>query len=257
VIIDPRAGSEKLIAPVRKRLQDEDAVMVTQLSFGDVAFLGNGPEGPTTVRVGIEYKTVGDLLSCINNGRFSGTQLPGLRRTYDVVYLLVEGGMRWKGRDLLVRKGNKWGVVQWGNSGRAPTSYSSPVHWLMTMEAVVGIKVHHTFDLRETVEWLVHLESWWDKKWSSHNAHVAFDESGYRATLRSSPRTPEEWSREYVRLFAKELPGVGWARADAVSTYFATPTEMISASVKEWEKIPGIGKTTAERAVKALRGTSE
>src|SRR3990167_2655277 len=81
--IDPRAGSSKLI----ERFPGECEEMM--LPAGDIAFFGNGPDGDWWI--GIEYKQIEDVVCCIKSGRFTGTQLPEMMRTYDASFLLIEG----------------------------------------------------------------------------------------------------------------------------------------------------------------------
>lgn len=50
---------------------------------------------------------------------------------------------------------------------------------------------------------------------------------------------------------AAQLPGVD-RRAQAVAGHFRTVRDMANATEKEWEEVPGIGKKTAEAAVRAI-----
>ena len=54
--------------------------------------------------------------------------------------------------------------------------------------------------------------------------------------------------------FAAQLPGVGPTKAREVEAVFGSVPGMIEASVKEWMRVPGIGKTLATMAYEALHG---
>src|SRR5574341_487369 len=82
--IDPRAGSDKLIP----RLQALHVpVSKTQLEYGDIHWLGRG-EDDRPIPIGIEYKTITDVLDCIKTGRFAGRQLEGMQDAYELIWRL-------------------------------------------------------------------------------------------------------------------------------------------------------------------------
>ncbi len=55
-----------------------------------------------------------------------------------------------------------------------------------------------------------------------------------------------------LRRVAKELPGIGWERSLAVEKHFVSVLAMMLAKSPEWEKVDGIGKTLAQKIVKAI-----
>ena len=63
VLVDDRAGSVDLVKyqPLKRSAE------LTRLRAGDVLIVGNGPGG-RPVLVGIEFKTVADLIQSIDNG---------------------------------------------------------------------------------------------------------------------------------------------------------------------------------------------
>ena len=93
ILLDDRTGSGELLPLFRPY---DAPVELARLDFGDACWLGNGATGPELV--GVERKTIHDLVSSMRSKRLSGYQLPGLLRTYDWVYLLVEGVWRCGGR---------------------------------------------------------------------------------------------------------------------------------------------------------------
>ena len=244
MIIDRRAGSCDLypqLQMVRPRIPDLE---LGDLTYGDIQLIGNGPEG-APVLVGVEYKKLGDLCQCIDNGRFVGHQLPGMLECYQVVWLLVEGIWR-EGRDggIEVPRGPSWRPISGGRT--RGFSASSLYGFLFTLQQKMGVRVMQTGTLPQTVRWLSALNRWWtEKEWEEHRAHLAFDQST-ALSLISRP--------SLVRRVAKELPGVGWGRSGSISKHFDSVVSMVNAPTSEWEGIEGIGKTTAAKIVKALDG---
>jgi excinuclease ABC subunit C len=49
-----------------------------------------------------------------------------------------------------------------------------------------------------------------------------------------------------------ELDGIGPTRVQALIKHFGSPTAVRNATVEEIERVPGIGRNTAERIVSAL-----
>lgn len=239
--VDPRAGSAPLIPLLRHRGVRE--VESAYLHSGDIEITGNGPEG-CPVSVGIEYKHLPDLIQCIDNGRFVGRQLPAMLDSYNVIWLLVEGIWR-EGKDgrIEVPRGAGWKPVVAGASGGMASALWG---FLMTMQQKVGIRVMLTGTTSQTVDWLYQLNRWWTgKEWEAHRAHLQFDNSQAIALVRRP---------SLLRCVAKELPGIGMGRSGPVARHFKSVLEMVMADEKEWQGIEGIGKTTAERVVRAITG---
>lgn len=234
--IDTRAGSEKLIAPLRKLgLPVEEAV----LDAGDVEILGNGPNGP--VLVGVEYKTVDDAFACVRNGRFA-EQLRGMRANYEISWLLLEGRLGgFDGREgVAIRKPHKWYVPP----GRM--SYQEFVSWTMTMAQSAGVMLWRTEYRTESVLWLKTLNTWWTaKEYEEHRAHLDY----YRPPIIGNPL--EEPS--YALKMASILPHIGSVKAAKVSNYFGTIEKIACATEDDWVNIPGVGKKSAGDIVRAIR----
>ncbi len=238
ILVDDRAGSKELI----KYFTNVEAHLVRQ-PYGDVAFLGEGPKGEL-IPIGIEVKTVADVLSCIMDGRFAGHQLPGLIRHYSVIYLIVYGEVRMDQHGILCvpRKGGLKPVYK----GSRAFMWRDFHSWLFTMEMLGGVKVRMVKTKRETGLLCLALYKWWTSKgWEEHQAHLAFDTS-------HSPALLPEYN--LVTRVAKELEGIGWKKAQLVGGKFKSVLEMVMAEGVEWEEIEGIGGKIAVRAVGDLRG---
>ena len=246
ILVDDRAGSKELV----KYLTTKDAYL-TRLEAGDVAFGGNGPNGP--VYVGIEHKTISDVAQCVDNGRFAGTQLPGMLRNFDYNYIMVEGVWRCDPETgiLQLRKGRGWAGMTYG---KRSWMYTEVMGWLNTMSIICGVRVIQTGSKVDSGQAISNLYSWWGKPWEKHNAHMQMDLSRMSQRKR---KDVELVPPSLVRRVAVALPGVGWGRSEVIDNRFTSIVDMCEADEAEWNKIKGIGKKTARGVVAALKGEEE
>lgn len=161
ITVDPRAGSEELIEPLRDRGHD---VRVKRMPFGDVAFLGQGPEG-RPVKVGIEVKKIGDFLSSVYTGRLGGYQLPGMLEHYDYCFILVQGRAKCgeDGEVLLHHKFAGWVEPAGGRS-----QYMAYVSMQMTLALLGNAMVIFSEDTEDSADLITAMFKWWTKKWTAH-----------------------------------------------------------------------------------------
>lgn len=237
IFVDDRQGSRELADLVT------DGIL-TRLEFGDAMFMGNGPEG--NVDIGVERKTIGDLINSVTTGRLSGHQLPGLLSSYYKVYLMVEGV--WRGNrntDALEVKRNKgWRELE---RGRRRFRASDVWMYLTTLEVMTGVETRITYDMAHTCQIIEYLSKWWGKEWESHKGHLQMHKGGPPTAL-VRPGKPS-----LIRRMAAELPLIGWGRSLEVEKRFGSVEEMVMAGEEDWMEIEGIGKTTARQVVKAIR----
>lgn len=245
--VDDRTGSIELVPLLRAR---GIRVVVNRMPFGDISFVGNGPDG-APVTVGIEVKKVRDILACITDGRFAGHQLPGLIESYQQVWLLVEGTWRPNPRDGILQLqtyGGKWVDAM---VGTRRFMYTDLQQWLLTIHHKAGVSVARCWNWEEGVSWLSSLYKWWtQKKWEEHKGHVAINTSHrneyfFDRAILERPTT--------LRMVAKELPGVGFEKSAAVADYFGSVENLVYASVEDIMDVPGIGRDIATRIWRALR----
>ena len=264
-------------------------VSVTRLEYGDLCFLGNGPDG-RDVMIGAERKRLSDLINSMQKRRLAGHQLRGMRKAYDVCFLFAEGLWRpgkageiehyaW---DRRARK-NAWQPLFANVDGRA-VSYAQLTAFLTTVELKGGVVVRRTGSVRETASQYASLYRWWtEKTWSEHHsleqiycgdlpvkghgsrwalphAHSATytgsNGTGRTGTVSATLDTPSTLWR-----MASQLPGVD-SRAREVAGYFGTVRDMalagldpgLRAMVERWyDQHPG----SAERAWRELDGFGE
>lgn len=239
--VDDREGSADL-APLLKRVGL--MVELRRMEYGDLCWLGNGPEGECMV--GVEYKKTKDLLNSMRTGRLSGHQLPGMAKDYRYSYLLVEGVMRpdpvtgvlveparggW--RDVLV--------------GQQRFMYSEVDNYLTTLEMIGGVHIKRTDRQDVTIAAIKGLYGWWThKKWKEHK--------GCNAIYSQAPPAALLYDPSFVRKVAVQLPGIGWERSAEVEKRFGSVVAMVEATEQTWMELTGIGKKMAQRIVAALHG---
>jgi ERCC4-type nuclease len=237
ILIDDRAGSKDYYKYLN------DIGVLGYLEYGDVGFIGFGPRGKA-IPVGAEIKTLEDVLSCIHSGRFAGHQLPGMRQSYEVSYLLIEGTWRTnRGNGLLeVPRAHGWRSASWGGKAHTGKSFQS---WLISMEQIGGIHVRSFRNKRDLSDFIRYLYSWFSKDWDEHSACSVADESGKIFSF-TKPGL--------LRRVAKEFPGIGYKTLSArVEEHFESTHQMVNAEVEEWMEIPGIGRKKAERIYRDVR----
>lgn len=238
--VDDRAGSRDLLSqPALSSLCE-----LCRLDSADVCFQGNGASGP--VLVGIELKSLSDLISSSSTGRLQATQLPAMLATYDISYLLYYGNYKSSSRDgtLLIERGNQW--RSWRQGPRS-IPYSYLESFLLTVSAL-GVNIKHCSNLSESAEWISILFRWWSKPWQKHKGLRTFDKS------RNISLLPGSDSRTLLRAkIASQLPGLGFEKAIAAANSFASVREMIGADSARWAKVDGIGSVVSKAIEQALK----
>lgn len=211
----------------------------SKLEFGDLMFIGNGPEGDVTV--GLEFKKIRDLLQSIRDKRLQGHQLVGMQ-DYDFRYLLVEGEYRSTPDGLVALRG---GISVWKP---APGRMSSAelAKTLIGFPLRAGTLVWETRTRRDSIDWITNLyRTFTDKPWDDHTSHVGV----YR------PATLVPISDKRVTFCT--LPGIGVKTSALIEAHFkGNIRKAANASLHEWGKINGIGLKTAERLITYLQEDS-
>jgi len=245
VTLDPRVGSKRGGShDLGPRLIELGVLVDTAvLDFGDVMFLGEGPSGPVTI--GVEVKTIGDLVNGIQSGRLAGHQFPGLREAYDRVYLIVED---------VSRLGRKSGLLEVPRGGAwRPLKAGRPVFWADVERFLVGateagIPHWRTRSTEETARVIGQvLVPWWQKPYDQHAiGNVLYEPPTLQLTK-------EDEVTQRVRRAAKVLPGIGNDRSKTVAQAFRSIWNMIALSTEaDWSAIPGIGAPMARSIREAI-----
>jgi ERCC4-type nuclease len=249
LLIDPRQGSKELF-PFFKNLGIPVSISKDELPSGDFAFEGRGPDG--TCLIGVERKTIRDMLSSIRTGRFSGHQLPLLTQMYQFSYLLIEGIYRPNPIDGVLEGPwrHEWSPIEI-NGQRF--MYQELAGFTYTIEQLTPVKVHYTSSTRETAFHIMSLYRWWNNKdFDKHRAHLACN-AGHVEMF-------TEWP--LARRVAKEMYKVGMETSLSISKHFGSVARMATADEREWSEIQvpcgrktkRLGRVIASKIVKEING---
>lgn len=183
IYVDSRAGSNQL-TPLLQRCGVP--AHPARMTYGDIKFIGTGPAGEP-VTIGIEVKSIHDILTCITDGRFAGHQLPGMIATYEQAWLLIEGQWRHqRGTGILQYLSRSY---QWRDAsvGSRRFMYRDLLTWLNTVRIKTGILLDCVPDYEHAAVWIAALYSWWTQTkriggeevcgWESHTSHHAINQS--------------------------------------------------------------------------------
>lgn len=234
IFIDRRQGSGDLA-------RVWSGAALSDLHFADVAILGHGPDG-IGMSCGIEIKQIAELVGDLHTGRFLGYQAPGLRRTYDVSWLVIEGRFKQGTHDeLLVPRTMGWRQVV---IGETKMSYSTTMFVLMTIAQKAGIHVWPTETRGQTLIFCQRLAEWWINGWESHHA---------LDTFYTPPSGILQREHSLLRLWLKELRGLGWKRSADAETRFTSARDMANATWERFADVKGISETQAKKIVERIQ----
>jgi len=239
IYVDSRTGSIELLSLFPKNTAES-----TYLEFADFAFIAKGYVDGSPLLIGIERKTTTDLLSSMISGRLSGHQLPGLRNSYNVVYLIIEGIWRANPYSKILEhyRNGKWVAIR---LGQREFMAREIYNYINTLTTICGINCWRTQNKLETVAWIMSTYHWWcDKYLEEHTSHKKAHKPFIEIMTKKLP---------LLQRVAGELGGIGFKRSRDVSKHFNSLIEMVLADSKEWEKIPGIGKKLANATVKEIQ----
>lgn len=211
---------------------------IRSLLFGDYQFLGGVPGGYGMI--GVERKTISDLISSIKDGRLAGRQIPGLAQTCQVYFLLVEGIWKENHRGYVsMLQGKNWIDFQMkANSLRG---------FLISASCLMGARIIRTQSRLDTSKTLDSLFNWFQKDWEDHRSAQVL------AATPEGPAADLGVGLSLVGRMVSQIPGIGYEKALKVSQEFKTPKEMMDAKVTDWQGVPGIGRKLAAACWDAIR----
>ena len=222
------------------------AAIPVPLEFGDACFWGNsGVE--EALRICVERKKLNDMSSCIRDGRYLFQAQRAKEAGFDVLILALEGRVKpstFDGQVLTPGWDHEKGRKGWIPL-IPPVQYSRWCQFLFELSYFAGIQIVRSDDVRETAVIIKALWVNFQQSPDKHNSlHQIFKPSAVGAIPLVRP--------SLLKRMAFELEGIGWERADAVAKHFKSVADMVQADAKEWVKIDGVGKLTAQKAVVAL-----
>lgn len=256
ILVDDRAGSKDLLDIACMEGHCESARLDFDVdgsgklvACGDAMLVGNGPGG-SSITIGVELKSLSDVLTSISTGRLGGTQIPRMLKVYDCVFLLIFGQYRpGPSNHLQVRKGKLWKNFR---IGRHPVPWSYLEGFFLTAQMIATFAskplfVKNVYDLREAATWLTVLDHWLEKSWDKHRGLSVFDKSREVAPPPDADPVEVQIARQ-----ASQLPVIDWVRGWEAARHFDSVADMIAASVSEWQEVHGIGKVIAHSAYEII-----
>lgn len=214
---------------------------VCPLAAGDFCFEGNGPEG--TIGVGIERKTLHDMLNCIDDGHLT-SQLVKLKNAFNLRVIILEG--HWKPHDqtgLLMEGfsgGTSWGYCK----NPSKVIYAKLYRYLISLQ-LSGAIVTQSRDWQHTAYNVVEWHHYFQKRWSEHTALKQMPGVAV-PTLAARPSLVRKW--------AYAIDDIGDKKSELAANHFKTPLALATADEMEWLKLPGVGIPTAQKIVRQIRG---
>ena len=257
VYVDSRVGSKELAPIIHKRFACR--VSVTKLPAADFAFtcgheiknpLCDGDFGCT---IGIERKTIGDLVGSLLKNRLGGLQIPDMLTLYDYIWILIEGKWRPADDDAIEQvvwskvgdKNPEIEIARWRGSKYALT-YTALLSWLARYE-VLGrgrIMLWRTSTIEESASFIASRFRWWKKEWKKHQIN-AVDKM-------PPPTKALLWkANDFERVVASHRH-LGYVHMRKVTNYFKSEIEFVNASMKEL-RAAGLGKADAVKVYAAIR----
>lgn len=237
ILIDNRVGSRELI-PYLQRMGHK--VEHTQLEYGDACFEGNGPTG--RICVGVERKTISDMLSCIEDARYSAHQRPGMMAMYAHSILMIEG--IWKPDSATGYLMECIATLAWRpfRHRTQMTRYSTLFRYLLSVQ-LAGTSVIITRDMEHTAYNIGEIYGYFCKRWEDHTALLEKQRLNI-PDLKGKP--------SLVRRWAAELEGVGVKHSMDAERLFRTPAELAKSDETDWMQISGIGVKLARSIIREI-----
>jgi ERCC4-type nuclease len=239
-----------------------DDVTVQKLDFGDLIFSGQGPDGVCVV--GFERKKLSDLVTSMLTRRLSGHQLSGMWRSFDFAFLVTEG--IWRRGDggcveYPVGQG-RWRPL-YGQHNRRAVSYDQLSAYLQTLamkfrspETGEPLRVIRTAGMKETAQEYLAWHRWFQTPWDKHHSddqlyipEVAADGGSNQMCRRVGTTVSRKRRRVTFAVKAAGICGGVDRKAYDAAGFFKSGKAVANATVKEWMRVPGVGKKTAEAIV--------
>lgn len=215
---------------------------------GDVAINGNGPNGP--VSVGIELKTISDLMTSSITGRLT-TQLERMVTTYHRVWILTYGTLATNPASHLLATNVRGRLVPVMRGTTTPfqfTEYYSLLHEI----SECNVHHHHVPDYPSAALWIAHTAKFWAKPYRCHDRLATLELPTTTLIPRYAAGDDENDRMKITMRMAACLPHISKGRALTIAQHFASIRDMLTATVAQWVNIPGIGDTTATTAVELI-----
>lgn len=242
ILVDRRTGSKELF-PIIKSLGIP--CELSDLEFGDIAFEGNTSSGRELI--GVERKTLSDMLHCIDDARYSAHQKVGMAQMYRMSILMLEG--LWArgtppfldGVLITSDDSNRWYPLRYRSQ---KVMYSKLYRYLLSV-SLSGVVTTLSRNIHHTACNVVECYHYFQKRWQDHTSLLETQKLNI-PELRGKPTLCRRW--------AADLTDVGVKFSMEAERMFRTPIRLAKADELEWMAIKGVGATTAQRIIREING---
>jgi ERCC4-type nuclease len=249
ILIDPRDGNLKEIQASIECMRIISKLGIpcerSRLVSGDFCFEGHGPDG--RILIGVERKSLHDLLHCIDDGRYNQQRI-SMKQTYGFSFLIVEGLYK-PSEDGWLLQGfvRKDGSISWRHCDyrQRPVLYSK-LRYLLSV-ALSGVIITYTKNLFETAYQVCELFHYFEEKWYNHTSLLATQKLAIPSIDREPP---------LVRKWAADIDGIGIKRSAEAQHLFRTPYKLANSDESDWLRLSGIGVPTAQDIIRQIHGNS-
>ena len=194
-----------------------------------------------------ERKSLGDIVSCIETGRYlhQWQRARDAGWTNQYLYAEVVGQYQedYKTGFAKIKRGRKWVVLQPEIPANLIDSF------LMEVEDYLGVRVIRTRSVKETARLIARRYILYRRPPESHQAlHKIFTPAVVNKDLMDLFSTPS-----ISRKALAQLPDIGWDRSKDIEEHFGSIKRWVNATEEEWMEIDGIGKKITKAAREAIR----
>lgn len=237
ILVDAATGSKELQPLIRGMGVVCDKVA---LSYADACFEGNGPNGH--ISVGVERKTLHDMLNCIDDSRYVSHQRIGMKNMYDVSILIIEGYWKPHENGMLMesRDGQSWWVCR--PHGK-PVMYSKLRRYLISVR-YSGVAVNFTRNIWHTAYDICEEFNYHQKPWNKHTSLKEIQKLAI-PQLNAKPSLVHRW--------ANALEGSGIVLNEGAVRRFKKPIQLANADETEWIEA-GASVAKAQSIVRQIHG---
>jgi len=247
ILVDRRDGNPKLGSRSKEMVSIIRRIGIpcelATLPYADFAFEGNGPGRRVTV--GVELKTLHDMLNCIDDSRYSASQKVGMKKLYDASFLILEGVFKPHDPEGFLMEGFQGGASYGYCKYRSQRVLYSKLRRYLFSVSLSGVHVLYSRDIIQTCWDVAELQQYFSKSWDQHTSMLETQKLAIPSLDIHPP---------LVRRWAAEIGGIGVKHSMAAEALFNKPITLAKAGELDWMRIEGIGVKTARRIVKEING---
>jgi ERCC4-type nuclease len=221
-------------------------VQFKDLEVGDVQIYGKWIGNAPAKRLA-ERKKLGDLIKCIQDGRYIFQWQRAYEAGWKEQYLFAEIEDKYRENPrtglIEVRHGKDW--VEF----RPRFMWHRLDTFLYEVSEHLGVNVERTKSPAQTAKRIVRLYMLFQR---SPEEHKQLQKIFVPPKPAENLLTDMFKSPSLTRKIAAQLPHIGWELSKAAEDKFGTSRALINATEEEWMEIPKVGKKIAQDIIKGL-----